>query len=380
MNAPPPRRLRRFLPALAVLGLFLACVGSMWRAEGGFTALIRFGDYFADRATPAVRALPVAWQEESHGYDAQFYAQMAFDPLLLDPATATAMDNASYRFRRALMSWLAWLGGLGQPALIVQVFALLNVLAWLACAWLLTRWARPDTPDGFFRWSACLLGLGAITSVTHAMPDLVAMAFILGALRWWEARRPGASAGWLALALLAKETALLAGVLRWEGLGGGWRAWRGRLLYGFGACLPLGLWMGYLATLADPLEAGSPHNFAWPLVGLWGEVREVHERAALGHHFNLVALLSLGVQAAGLLVHRQWASPLWRVGAVHLVLALVLGRSVWEGDPGAAYRVLVPLTFAFNLTLPPDARGKWLWLVGGNLSALIGLDYLLRYW
>lgn len=56
-------------------------------------------------------------------------------------------------------------------------------------------------------------------------------------------------------------------------------------------------------------------------------------------------------------VHR-WRDPWWRVGIAYAGLMLVLGPAVWEGHPGAVTRILLPMTFAFNLLLP---RLRWFW-------------------
>ena len=82
---PRPAKWIQWLPSLAASLVFLACVASMWEPGTGFTRLIRFGDYFSPRAVPQLREVPIHVYEDSHGYDAQFYAQMALDPLLRCP-------------------------------------------------------------------------------------------------------------------------------------------------------------------------------------------------------------------------------------------------------------------------------------------------------
>lgn len=375
-----PKNWIHWLPATVVVVIVFASFLRTWEPETGFSQLIRFGDRFSERAVPTLETARPYVYEDSYGYDAQFYAQMAFDPLLRDEATAAAMDAPNYRFRRILMSAVAWLGGGGQPFWILQVYAGINLIAWFACAWLLLAWLKPTTFEGFLRWSGCILGLGAMTSLTIAMPDLPAMAFTLLALRWWERGRERSSALALGLGILCKETAVISGVLRLDGWGGGWRTWRARLQYGALALLPFALWMLYLATRLNPLSSGSPNNFELPFLAFWGEWKEALSFARDGHIFNLVALVSLLFQAIGLMLFPRPKSAFWRIGAIHLVLLSVLGLSVWEGDPGAAYRVLIPLAFAFNLSLPRDTRWRWPFMVVGNFSTLIGLDYLLRYW
>jgi hypothetical protein len=55
------------------------------------------------------------------------------------------------------------------------------------------------------------------------------------------------------------------------------------------------------------------------------------------------------------------------------VMMLCLGTAVWEGFPGAATRVLLPLNLAFNL-LAHRVRAGLGWLLAGNLTVFAGLD------
>src|SRR5690606_12205186 len=111
--------------------LFLVAISRFRHPEYGFTGLIQFGGQFARYALPAVAAVPHAIQPGS-GYDGQFYAQLSIDPTLRDPALDRAIDSLPVRGRRILLSWTAFLVGLGQPAWILQVYALQNVVFWLA--------------------------------------------------------------------------------------------------------------------------------------------------------------------------------------------------------------------------------------------------------
>ena len=52
---------------------------------------------------------------------------------------------------------------------------------------------------------------------------------------------------------------------------------------------------------------------------------------------------------------------------------IFLGEAVWEGYPGAASRVLLPMTLAFNVLVPRGAKW-WLLLLLGNLTVLSSGD------
>jgi hypothetical protein len=83
--------------------------------QSGFTSLIRIGNGWESRQLSALQALPVATVADSSGYDGQFYAQIALDPLLRDPDLVQSLDAPAYRARRILAPAAAALLGLGNP-------------------------------------------------------------------------------------------------------------------------------------------------------------------------------------------------------------------------------------------------------------------------
>src|ERR1700736_4869464 len=91
----------------------------------GFTKLLEVGQVWFPRALPEFQVLnPITFPGK--GYDGQFYAQVAIDPLAQNPRLATALDDAEYRSRRIAMPALAWLLGVGEPARIVTCYTLIN--------------------------------------------------------------------------------------------------------------------------------------------------------------------------------------------------------------------------------------------------------------
>jgi hypothetical protein len=82
---------------------------------------------------------------------------------------------------------------------------------------------------------------------------------------------------------------------------------------------------------------------------------------------SLLWLITVTVQFLFIALRPRWHELWWRVGAAFAVLLVFLGDAVWEGHPGAAGRVLLPMALAFNVLLP---RGRtWLAiLVLGNLT------------
>jgi hypothetical protein len=129
-SAPVSQRSFRWL-RLGVIAAVLALVACRWDATTGFTALIRFGDAFADRRLPSIATLPIE-SVPGLGYDGQFYAQLAVDPRVLHPEVQQVFDVPAYRAQRILLPLLAHVAI--RPWWILQLYALLNVIAWLLLA------------------------------------------------------------------------------------------------------------------------------------------------------------------------------------------------------------------------------------------------------
>jgi hypothetical protein len=87
---------------------------------------------------------------------------------------------------------------------------------------------------------------------------------------------------------------------------------------------------------------------------------------------TLLAFAGLTVQAIYFLRRPDLNDPRWRLGAVYVALMLGLGTSVWEGQPGAAARVLLPLSLAFAI-LAVRRRARLAWLLAGNLTVFSGV-------
>src|SRR4030095_17190637 len=88
-----------------------------------------------------------------------------------------------------------------------------------------------------------------------------------------------------------------------------------------------------------------------------------------------LAVLALAVQVGFVLARPRPREPWWAVGATFALFAFFLSDPVWEGNLGAATRVLLPLTLAFNVLVPRTRRGLIV-LVLGNLTVLSAANAL----
>lgn len=360
----------------------------------GWTGWIQFGGFYEPGSLPALKATPhrvLGGDPPSDGYDGQFYAQVALDPLLLEPRQLDqALENPCYRARRVLVPALSHVAGLGDPPQVLRAFVLLHGAFWLALAVLLvtSRLLAPWGIRAALLLVACCLSCGATTSMGGCLPDLPAAVLIMASLvvpaRWGPVA--------IAVGALARDTGLLGvvGLLKPK-----WSrpALRRNAVILLVALLPVALWFAYSAGRLRcdyPLGIG---NVGWPFVGIagrllraWREVEagrlvELGWRASLAHDYPLhdfLTVISIMVQMAYVVLRtvlggrRGLPAPLERIGLAFVGLGLCLGEVVWDGT-GAAARVLLPLCIVFNLMLLQTRRRDFAWLfVLGNLYALPG--------
>jgi len=382
----------------ALVLCFLAIVASYYSRDTGFTVFLSLPANSHSYELPAVQAVPHAHNEVDGGYDGQFYAQMAVDPLLRNPAIDRALDRPGYRAHRILFSWTAWVMGLGRPAWILQAYAVQNVIAWLVLAWVLCAWCPPRDARTFALWAGALLTHGLLTSVRNAVPDGPSVLLTALAILAADRGRPWISAAITGIAGLARETNVLAGVALLRRAGAAQAApsvtWDlARLFAAALICvLPLALWFDYLRSIyGDAAFSGGGH-ITVPLSGLWWKLQATAgELAASGFTVKTVAnLASLGgffAQIAALawctrtwLRERSGASSWFQVAWVFLLLGLVAHRVVWDGSPGAFTRVTLPLAIGVNILLALAPRAPWWLILGANLGVVSGLMAFLFGW
>lgn len=362
------------LAFVACVLLFGWAVSRFYQPGLGFSSLILIGDEVGENKVTALKQVPHYVYEHSAGYDGAYYVQLALYPTLDNPELKTCIDNLPYRAKRILFCWTAWGLGLGQPAWIVQAHALINVICWLALAWVLLRWFPPVSWQDFLRWFAVLFSHGMCMSVRDSLVDGPSLLLVALAMKWVEEGRRGAGIFTLALAGLGKETSLLsvAGVadVKWKEP----RTWWRPIATAVVVALPLLAWMAYIRWKFGPADDPGLGNFTWPLAGLaekWGDVvgsLTVRSDSTI-RWATLATVFAITVQWLFFILRWRPADAWWRLGAVYAGMLMFLSTPVWEGMPGASTRVLLPMTLAFNILVP---RGwKWLpLLIAGNLTVV----------
>lgn len=365
----------------AVLLAFAWVMSPYWHPRHGFTSFLQIDTVMAARAIPVVHDPRVYVHPEDGSYDGGYYAQIATSPALRDPALQTATDDLGYRARRILLSAVAWVLGGGDPVAAIHAYAALNLFLWFALALLLWRVFPAAEWRGALAWAFMLFSAGVILSVRLALTDLAALLLTAGSIMLVERARPNSAAGLLGLAGLSRETAILGAAALLPANRADWQLRKlGPLALRLAlVALPLGLWLLYLRQMAGGSGAGQS-NLTWPLggwIGRWRELAQSGELAGNPRLFweTVLGHAALSVQVIYLAIRPRRECPWWRVGATYAVLGVCLGAAVWEGMPGAATRVLLPLTLAFNVRVVRD-RASALWLLAGNLGVLVGIHVL----
>lgn len=342
----------------------------------GYTILPHFSQHAHERAVDDLKRTEHYVSPGKHGYDGQYYAQLALEPQATGAEIERALDNHIYRARRILFSWTAWIFGLGDPYWVLQAYSVQNALFWLLTALLLMRWFPATHWQNTLRFLLCLFTAGIAYSFDRALLDGPSLFLIALGAACLESGRGWLGTAVLSLSGLGKETNLLACAGLWE------PDKRRQSLIRIGlAMIPLLIWLSYLlaSSSQSPLSSLGGGNFALPLVGFFAsalmilkEGGETGFPAEIFFQFALMAAL-LG-QCLYFLARPKPDRVWWRIGVSFAVLTLFLGEAVWE-EVEAAPRVLLPMTIAFNLLF----SRKTIWLpilLTANILSIAGIARL----
>ena len=173
-----------------------------YSSQHGFLSLILFGQEFKATRLHEINSLNPPTKSQ-WGYDGQFYAQIALDPLLSRDDLKQALDAPSHRARRIGLSFFAFCLGLGKPLWILQVYALLNVVFWLLLLGAVCKFTGYKRGRDFLLLIAVLWSTGTLTSIARALTDFPAAA--LSAIAAFLFTNRLASASLLSFAALVIE-------------------------------------------------------------------------------------------------------------------------------------------------------------------------------
>jgi hypothetical protein len=348
-------------------------VALRWDAATGFTKLIDFGDDWAHERHSVLYDVPIA-TVPGGGYDGQFYAIIALDPV--SNHTKIALDNPAYRYRRILLPVIAHVLGRGNQRAILNIYALLNIVAWLVLAGIWWVEVGASTERGALVWLACMLSLGALDSVRLSLTDLPGLLFLILAARALDKKSPWFAALWFLAGGFVRETAVFAAVVFPAGkkVGAG-QIW---LLRGL-AIVPVLAWMAWL-HFNLPGDSGVQEIFGWPGLGVAQHLVVCAKEIRSGNFdsryvFGIIGVMGMAYQSLFLLIRWRASDPWTRLGLPFTVLFWFFSAYVFSGYWAAA-RAVLPMTFVFNRLVAKE-RGFWFHFIAGNLFMLHGVWRML---
>ncbi len=352
--------------------------GTLWALLLTALALGRFegdarGFLFAGAAfsrPPGLAGVPVLSQ---YGYDGQFYAVLATDPLLLEADTPRHLDAPAFRAARLGAPLVAWLLGLGEPRAAVLMYLLLCWAGALALLGLVAAWL---TEGGGSPWWAVAVGAsgGLATSMLRATPDALAVALALGGLWLATKGRHRLALALLTGACVTRETMLLMALGAAVATLFAGRRWVAARY----ALVPTGVYLAWRFVLAARLGGSwwdTGGNVGAPLAWVGSKVASLArgEAGALGMEVWGTLAVVTGLVGALLLIRRH----LRHAPAAALAFFALLGVALTHQVLAEAYaytRVLLPLSV---LALLASTETRWfarLWLYLPTMfQALAGL-------
>jgi hypothetical protein len=331
----------------------------------GFTRLLEVGRVSLPRALPEFQALnPITFPGK--GYDGQFYAQVAIDPLLKSPRLVTALDDAEYRSRRIAMPALSWLLGVGEPARVVTCYTLINFVAWFCLLGLILKSVQPQTAQAWMCVGATMWSSGVFASLQRSLTDLPAATALVAA-----GTLTGRSAGTalLALSLLTKETYAVCVWLPFANLSGKTDSVWQRITTLAAIILPLLLWLIYVHSRLKT-DAYTTGDVSWPFEGwIYGLLFLVKHKKA----YAVIAALSLVVQLIYLGWRPQYTSFYWCIAVSFALASCLMGDDPFTSDVSFT-RDLLPVTVGFNALLIKESPRKFCyWFLAGNIGLASGV-------
>lgn len=370
----------RCLFCICMMAIFAWNVALCYMPGKGFTYFLQFGDRNSDRYLPELKALRHYEVPNSDGYDAKVYVQMAMRPNVGDPGLRKAVDGISYRGRRMLFPWVAWLLGRGVPFWVMHIFACLNIACWFLLALTLFRWFPPWNWGNCARWAAVLFSFGLIFSVKTALLEGPSLLLTAIGMAFLETNRTWIGSMVFGIAGLGRET----NILFVSGLGipkaRSRREWSTWAIQAAIVILPIVIWALWLASKVGRVDDIGARNFGPPFSGLVDKLQDVISSLLAERYpypsvakFDLLVVVGLMTQFFFFAFRVRWKDAWWRIGASYSVLLVFLGDAVWESYPSAAARVLLPMTLAFNI-LVPRKRHWAIVLILGNLGLIGSAD------
>lgn len=156
--------------------------------------------------------------------DGQFNYRLALNPFTKEPtAHDITLDRPAARQQRILYPLVVWLTAFGTAWYVPALLIFVNYFALCLLGWLGGLYAQARTRHAL--WGVLLpLYPGCLTALRCDSPEILELCLLLASLLCLARNRHARATLWLTLALLTKETALLAALA--AAFVYGWARWR----------------------------------------------------------------------------------------------------------------------------------------------------------
>lgn len=300
------------------------------------SSFVLASEFFCDRAH-APQALTI--YPNAAGYDGQFYYRLALNPFTTQETEfGITLDAPAWRQQRILYPLLAHILSFGDPRATLWVLIGLNLAGLGAIAWLGARIARDA---GLSPWWGLAFAVypGFVITLSRDLTEITAAAFLLAGFHALRRERAGWAAAAWSLAVLSRETTLLApGALAMVEL---WRRARG------GPRGPMAAWVAPISVFAvfqcillvvweERAIASGRLVLSLPL---WGFVESmVRDGAQGGAHavfWSIQRTLVLAyVVAVTWRTRSRGDAHVWLAFILYALLGATAGPVIWEEDKG----------------------------------------------
>lgn len=291
------------------------------------------GDRFCD---PKLVPKNLSVLENSYGYDGEFYYRLALDPFTSKVTDfGISFDSPAYRHQRIFYPFLVWLFSLGYSSVVPLLMILVNYAALCLIGWMgfiYAREMRQSVGWGilFFLWPGFLMVLSRSTT------EIVEICLLMASLLFLRRRKSLLATGFLTLAVLTRETALVvaaAGMLTYF-----WNKKDIKWYYFTVPFLVYCLWQTllFLNWKRFPFLAGS-QGLDWPFAGLINAA--IHPELYIKMNLSLwiaEVYFILAYLAAGLVAIRKTKALIHEkiVWFLYAVLVVSLSTIFWVEDGG----------------------------------------------
>jgi len=290
------------------------------------------GDEFTNPAT-APKNLYVS--RNSSGYDGQFYYRLAIAPFSAQESVAGVhFDYPVYRAQRILYPTLAYLVSGGRASVVGWAMIIVNLLAAAAIGGLATFiFERHQRANAL---PAVLIALypGFLLTMSRDLTELVEIAVVLGGIALILMRRDRLAVLVFALAVLAKEMALIVpiAIFLHRAITKTLKASDALLL------TPVAVFVGWKMYLFHlwhlPLSLGTDGHFSLPFAGMWQCIRSV-AAAPNGQTLLIIELLAViaFIITTAIAIRTSSAPQFLKIAcALYALLFFSLGAEFWSED------------------------------------------------